>query len=53
MKEKIVFIGLVVVSLFLFSCGSSSNCATSEKYIPANFTSNIDLDIADASDTSK
>ena len=48
MKEKIVFIGLVVVSLFLFSCGSSSNCATS-----ANFTSNIDLDIADASDTSK
>ena len=43
MKKIAIIVGVVLFSTSLFSCGGSSSCVSSEKYIPEYFNVNLDL----------
>ena len=43
MKKIAIIMGVVLFSISLFSCGGTTSCVSSEKYIPAYF--NLDNDL--------
>ena len=51
MKKIALIAVIIIVSSAMFSCGGSTSCVSSEKYIPTHFDQVNDLDIiAEASD---
>jgi hypothetical protein len=44
--KKIALIAVIIIaSSSLFSCGGSTSCVSSEKYIPVHFDQANDLDV--------
>ena len=48
MKKIAIIAGVVLFSTSLFSCGGSSSCVSSEKYMPEYF--NLDNNLVDTSE---
>ncbi|MCF6296808.1 MAG: hypothetical protein L3J08_02310 [Flavobacteriaceae bacterium] len=54
MKKIALIAVIIIVSSAMFSCGGTTSCVSSEKYIPAHLDQTNDLDIVvDLSDLDK